>query len=159
MADSGLILAVCTANICRSPMVEALLKHAFEAEPSPLRELRVASAGVAARAGDPPSANSVEVMKKVGLDIAAHRSQPLTPGLIEEASAIFVMTESHRAIMHAMFDPTPHHIYLFREFMPRKAEKQIGDPYGGPLPEYEACRDEIVEAIPSVLEFLRKELS
>jgi protein-tyrosine-phosphatase len=44
-----------------------------------------------------------------------------------------------------------------RGFMPAGTEQQIADPYGGPLPLYEACRDEIVEAIPSVMAFLRKE--
>jgi protein-tyrosine-phosphatase len=140
-------------------MVEALLAHALKAEESPLSELKVASAGVAARAGDPASTNSVIAMKKVGLDISAHRSQPISPELLSEAVAVFVMTESHRAVIQAMFEPMPKNIFLLREFMPREADKQIGDPYGGPLPEYEACRDEIVEAIPSVMAFLRKELS
>lgn len=39
--------------------------------------------------------------------------------------------------------------------MPRDAAKEICDPYGGPLSEYEACRDEMVEAIPSLVEFLK----
>lgn len=158
-SPSGLLLAVCTANICRSPMVEALLAHALKAEKGPLAQFEVASAGVAARAGDPASKNSVTALKKVGLDISDHRSQPLSPELLSEATAVFVMTESHRAIIHAMFEPTPQNIFLLREFMPREADKQIADPYGGPLPLYEQCRDEIVEAIPSVLEFLRREIS
>ena len=35
------------------------------------------------------------------------------------------------------------------------AAGEICDPYGGPLAEYEACRDEMVEAIPSLVEFLK----
>ncbi len=160
MAESqpGLLLAICTANICRSPMVEALLAHALKAEDGPLAQFRVASAGVAARDGDPASANSVTALKKVGLDISQHRSQALTPELLSEATAVFVMTESHRDIIHAMFEPTPQNIFLLREFMPPEADQQIADPYGGPLSLYEQCRDEIVEAIPSVLAFLRREI-
>ena len=33
-------------------------------------------------------------------------------------------------------------------------ETDIPDPYGLPLPAYEACRDEIVEAIPSIVAHL-----
>lgn len=158
MDDKRLIVMVCTGNICRSPMAEGLLAHALAAEDSPLKDLEIVSAGVAARPGDPASANSVTAMKKVGLDISNHRSQPLTPDLIDRAAAMFVMTETHRAVIQAGFDPTPRNVYLLREFMPREADKEIADPYGGPLPLYEACRDEIVESIPSVVDFLRKEI-
>ncbi len=158
MDQPDLIVVVCTGNICRSPMGEALLAHALAAEDGRLSQIKVVSAGVAARGGDPASANSVTAMKKVGLDISGHRSQPLTPELLEQATAIFVMTETHRAVMQASYEPTPRNIFLLREFMPREADKEIADPYGGPLPLYEACRDEIVEAIPSVVAFLRKEI-
>lgn len=156
MAKPATIVTVCTANICRSPMAEALLRHALKAQPEPLKSLRVVSAGVAARPGDRVSENSVTALKKVGIDIKAHVSQPLTKQLIDDAVAVFCMTESHRAMIQLTFDPVPRHVYLFREFMPRSADKEIGDPYGGPLTEYESCRDEMVEAIPSVIEFLKE---
>ncbi len=136
-------------------MAAALLAHALRAQPEPLKSIEVISAGVAARNGDRVSANSVQAMKKVGLDISAHKSQALTAELVEGALAIFVMTESHRAMMNLSLDPAPRNVFLFREFMPLSAEKEIADPYGGPLPLYEASRDEMVEAIPSILEHLR----
>ena len=157
MDQSGLIVVVCTGNICRSPMAEGLLAHALNAEEGPLKDYKVISAGVAARDGDPPSANSVTAMKKVSLDISSHQSQPITAEMVGEANAIFVMTETHRAVIQATFEPYPKHVYLIREFMPQEANKQIADPYGGPLPLYETCRDEIVESIPSVLKFLREQ--
>jgi len=156
MAKPGTIVTVCTANICRSPMAEALLRHALGAQPDPLKSWKITSAGVAARPGDRVSDNSVTALKKVGLDIKDHKSRPLTRQMIDEAVAVFCMTESHRAMIQLTFDPVPRHVYLFREFMPRSADKEIGDPYGGPLAEYEACRDEMVEAIPSLVEFLKE---
>ncbi len=141
MAKPAIIVTVCTANICRSPMAEALLRHALKAQPEPLKSMSIVSAGVAARPGDRVSDNSVTALKKVGLDIKNHISQPLTKQLLDEAVAVFCMTETHRAMIQLTFDPVPRHVYLFREFMPRSAYKEIGDPYGGPLTEYEACRD------------------
>ena len=136
-------------------MAAALLEHALAAQPEPLRSLRVVSAGVVAREGDAVSENSVIALKKVGLKINGHTSQPLTDELLSRAVAVFCMTETHRAMIALHFDPPPKHIYLFREFMPRAAAKEIADPYGGPLSLYEACRDEMVEAIPSLVEFLK----
>jgi protein-tyrosine-phosphatase len=137
-------------------MAQGLLAHALAAEESPLKDFRVVSAGVAAAPGSPASANSVTAMKKVGLDISNHQSQPLTEELLEEASVIFVMTETHRAIIQASFDPTPRHVYLLREFMPPEADTEVADPYGGPPALYEACRDEMVESVPSLVKFLRE---
>jgi protein-tyrosine phosphatase len=155
MPVPGPILTICTANICRSPMAAGLLQHALLAQPEPLKSLKVASAGVAARVGERVSENSVIALKKAGIDISQSRSRPLTPELITSASLILCMTESHRAMIQLNFDPVPRHVYLFREFMPRGADKEIGDPYGGPLKIYETARDEMVEAIPSLLEFLK----
>lgn len=155
MSEFGPIVTVCTANICRSPMAAALLQHALRAQPEPLRSLEVLSAGVAARQGEKVSANSVHALKKVGLDISDHTSRPLTPELVSKALAIFVMTESHRAMINLSFEPPPRNVHLFREFMPGGAEREIPDPFGGPLKHYEACRDEMVEAIPGLIDHLR----
>jgi protein-tyrosine-phosphatase len=150
------ILIVCTANICRSPMAAGLLQHALAGQPEPLRSLQVVSAGVAARSGDPISENSVVALKKVGIDIAGHLSQPLTQPMLDRALAVLCMTESHRALIQLQAEPVPKNLFLFREFMPQRGDKEIPDPFGGPIRLYEACRDEMVEAIPSLLAHLRQ---
>ncbi|MDF9828024.1 protein-tyrosine-phosphatase [Ereboglobus sp. PH5-5] len=151
----GHILTICTANICRSPMAEALLQHALLGQSEPLKSLKVVSAGIVAHRGEPVSENSVVALKKVGVDLSGHRAQPLTRELVEDALAIFCMTESHRAAILMNFDPPPRHLYLFREFLPGNASREIADPFGGPIKVYEASRDEMVEAIPSIVSFLR----
>jgi len=137
-------------------MAAGLLAHALAAQPEPLKSLEVRSAGVAAREGEPVSENSITALKRVGINIQNHASQPLTQELVDQALAIFCMTETHRAMIQLQFDPPPENVYLWREFLPAGEEKEIGDPYGGPLRVYEACRDEMVEAIPSLVAFLRK---
>jgi len=136
-------------------MAEGLLKHALAGQPAPLRSLRVLSAGVATRSGEPVSENAVIALKKAGIDIAGHRSLSLTQAMLDDALVVLGMTESHRSIIQMKALPVPKHLHLFRDFMPAPAEKEIGDPYGGPIKVYEATRDEMVEAIPSVLDFLK----
>lgn len=148
------LLVVCTANICRSPMAAGLLQHALAAQPEPLRSLKVVSAGVSARSGEPVSENSVIALRKVGIDISKHVSRPLTQELLDRAVAVICMTESHRAMIQLQADPAPKELHLFRDFLDN-GEKEIPDPYGGPLKIYELCRDEMVEAIPSLLGFLK----
>jgi protein-tyrosine-phosphatase len=155
VSASGEILVVCTANICRSPMAAALLQHALLVEDEPLKSWKVVSAGVVARRGDAVSANSVAALKKVGIDISGHRSQPVTQEMMDQAKAVLCMTESHRAMLLVQADPAPRHVHLFREFIPGDAEREIGDPFGGPLSLYEAVRDEMVESIPSLVKYLR----
>ena len=139
-------------------MAAGLLRHALAGQPEPLRSLKVESAGVAARHGERVSENSVVALRKVGIDIAPHVSQPLTQAMLDRAVAVLCMTESHRAMIQLQAEPPPKHSYLFREFMPQKGDKEIPDPFGGPLKLYELARDEMVEAIPSLLEFLKTRL-
>jgi protein-tyrosine-phosphatase len=155
MSAPGPIVTVCTANICRSPMAAALLQHALAAQPEPWRSLRVISAGVAARTGEAVSENSVIALRKVGIDVSQHRAQPLTQRLLDEAFMILCMTESHRAMIQVQANPLPRHLYLFREFLPPERDREIGDPYGGPLRVYEAARDEMVEGLPALVDYIK----
>jgi protein-tyrosine-phosphatase len=155
MPNPGHILVVCTGNICRSPMGQGLLAHALSAQPEPLRSLKVISAGVAAHTGEGISENSVVALRKTGIDISHLRSQGLTQKMLDDALVVFGMTESHLAIIRQRARPAPANLHLFREFLPAPAAKEIGDPYGGPLKLYESCRDEMVEAIPSLVAFLK----
>ena len=93
--------------------------------------------------------------KKVGLDVSNHRSRPLTQEMLDGALAVIGMTESHRAMIHLHGAPVPGNLFLFREFMPGAVDREIGDPFGGPIRAYEAARDEMVEAIPSLVAHLK----
>lgn len=149
------IICVCTANVCRSPMAERLLQHALKAEASPLNKLRVLSAGTSAFLGDGPSPHSVQVLKKVGLDLQDHQSQPLSQDLVDQAFLVLCMTSTHKLILESQLHSAPlPHIFLFREWM-LSGPGDISDPYGQSLEDYEACRDTIVEAIPSIIQFLK----
>lgn len=140
-------------------MGAGLLQHALAGQAEPLRSVRVVSAGVAARDGERVSENSVIALRKAGIDIAGHVSRPLTDQMLEKAVAVLCMTETHRAMIQLQADKPPKNLFLFREFMPQRGDKEIADPYGCPLKAYESARDEMVEAIPSLIDFLKTQLN
>jgi protein-tyrosine-phosphatase len=136
-------------------MGTALLQHALAAQPEPLRSLKVLSAGVASRSGQAASPHSITALKNVGVDLRGHVSRPVTQALLDRSILVLCMTESQRDMIELTADPVPPRLHLFRDFM-EDADKEIPDPYGLPLPAYEASRDEMVAAIPSIITYLSK---
>jgi protein-tyrosine phosphatase len=88
------ILVVCTGNICRSPMGAALLRHHLDEHGL---DARVASAGTM-RWERPPTDEAITVMAERGLDIASHRSRPLTPEVLRDVNLVLGMTRTHVAV-------------------------------------------------------------
>lgn len=140
-------------------MAEALLRATLVKRGQGLEKLKVASFGLAAEDGQPPSANSVKAMQRIGLEVSGHRSRLLTQADVDRSIVIFGMTESHLAALHSRFDVLPAFVLLLRDVLPTDVPRDIPDPFGAGYRDYEECRDSMVEAIPAMVEFLRQNLS
>lgn len=70
-------LVVCTANICRSPLVEGLLRARLAAHQL-ADQVEVKSTGVYPRAGEKASQYSVELLAAKGIDISRHLAAPFS---------------------------------------------------------------------------------
>ncbi len=138
------ILFVCTANMCRSPMAAGLMRDRI-AKAGLDGEVQVLSAGVWAEAGNRASTNATAVLRLRGVDIAEHRSQPLTHALLQQADIILVMEEAHRRSIFYMAPEMLSKVYLLTEMAGRHDD--VGDPVGGPMEEYAATADQLAKLI------------
>ncbi len=146
--SSMLVLLVCTGNTCRSPMAEVVMRRMVAkklgCDDSELDQhgATVASAGIAAVPGCPPSREAVEVMQEKGLDLEHHESQPLTDKLVRHADVILTMTDSHRqAILRRWPEASPRTHALCSD------GADIQDPIGGSMAVYRACAEQVETAL------------
>jgi protein-tyrosine-phosphatase len=87
------ILVVCTGNICRSPMVEAMLRHHLAA--AGLADWPVASAGTLGWGDAPMTRESAEVLAERGIAAHEHTSRRLTAEMLDAADVVLGMTREH----------------------------------------------------------------
>jgi len=148
------VLFVCTGNICRSPIAEGL----FRRMTGNRKDIEVASAGVHAVRGQPPSLYAVEVCAEEGTNISALRSQPLTGALVDQATHIFAMTGAHVETIQTLFPQSAEKTFLIREFEEPGTTvwRDVPDPIGLGREVYEDCARIIKKALPSVLAFVEQ---
>ena len=127
------ILVICTANICRSPVVEALLRERLQTHG--LDEWTVSSAGTWAVVERAASRHSAQLMAERGLDISGHQSRMVEESHLQEADLILCMESGHAEALSIEFPAYQDKIYLLSEMIGR--QYSIADPYGGPLDDYQ----------------------
>ena len=136
------VLFICTGNVCRSPMAEGLLRHTAG------DRVKVASAGLGAGHGQPPSAHAIEVLRKEGIDIADIRSQPVSAHLLQRADYIFTMTRDHLDMLLLLFPEMASKTRLLRfEEAAKGGRADVTDPIGGTRATYESCKADIQRAM------------
>lgn len=126
------VIFICTANICRSPMAEALWKSMLgEAAPG----WRVESAGTWALEDEPAATKSLQVLRRRGIDASAHRSRMVSRELLRSFNLILTMEQGHKEALQIEFPELADRIHLLSEMVGRRFD--IKDPIGGPLVDFE----------------------
>lgn len=131
------ILFVCTGNTCRSPMAEYLLRHKAG------EKYEVKSAGLAAFPGQDAAENVKQLLNEQGI-LVDHKSQPVTPELMEWADLVLTMTEAHMHHLQEQFPDKKDVIYTLKTYVdPKHENPNISDPFGGNKEVYESTMHEI----------------
>jgi protein-tyrosine phosphatase len=153
------VLFVCTGNTCRSPMAVGTLRsvvrragiaHLFEID----------SAGTGTRhPGQPPSLPAIEAAARRGYDISDQRSRRLVAADIEHFAYPLAMDRTHLAAMRDLapsgFADRPQ---MFLKFASALGVRDIVDPYGGTIDDYERALDLIEAGCVGLLTHLRSTL-
>lgn len=105
------ILAVCTANICRSPMIEALLRAQLESA-----QFEVASAGVRGWDRQPMDAMAAMELLRLGHSAESFRSHAIDSYLVDSADLILTATQSHRSDVLSLNPRALRRTFTLREF-------------------------------------------
>ncbi len=138
------VLIICTGNICRSPMAEALLRARL-ARDEARGNWRVESAGVWTADGRPASEYAVEAMARRGIDLRGHLSRNVTAAMMAQADLVLTMSQSHAEALGAAFPTHLHKVHLLSEMSGPAYD--VRDPYGGTRAEYERTAQELEQLI------------
>lgn len=140
---------MCTGNTCRSPLAEAAARK-LAAEKG-LNGVTFASAGIGAYGGAAASEGAMLVALERGLDLSAHRAQPLTPGLIAESDLILCMSEPHAASAIALGGGGK--TFLLDEYASSgKTSSPVSDPFGQHIEAYREAANDIDRQVAQAIE-------
>lgn len=145
-----LLMVVCTGNICRSPMAEAVLQHQITARGL---AAQVASCGLDAPIGRRPHPHAREVNQARGMPInEVKRSQRCSADELRQALIVFVMENHHRHQILNRHIEVGGKTFLLGHWQ----EQQILDPVHSPLEVFETVYNQIEQGCSAWLDHLVK---
>lgn len=126
-------LMVCSANICRSPMAQAVMQQLVAAQSAGWR-MQVDSAGTHGHlAGERPDRRAAQALSRQGYTIGQGRARQVTAHDLQRFDLILAMDSHNLAMLRQLATPEQQgKMYRLLDFADALAEKDIADPYFGP---------------------------
>lgn len=135
------ILIVCTGNICRSPLAEAILKNCF-ADPE-RSGVSISSAGISTVDGLPATDKMIEIAGEWGIDYTSHQARQVTDKILLNSDLILTM-EPYQS--EWIIDRIPEIANRVKPVAEPLHQETIPDPYGEDLAIYKKSAETIRSA-------------
>ncbi len=141
------ILFVCSGNTCRSPMAEAIARQELAdrlgVDPDALEahHWRVLSAGAFAAPGAPITPEAADALASLGIDPPQHGARALNIEMVQQAEAIFCMTEAHEQAVLALAPDAADRVQRL------DPDGEIEDPMGSGRDVYQRCAQRLRQLI------------
>ncbi len=129
------LIVICTGNICRSPIAEALLRARLGA-----RIEYVASAGTGALVGYPADPMAISVAAEYGVDIRSHRAQQATLPLLASMDLILTLDQTHSDWVNNQYPPLRGRVHKLLKW---RGNADIADPFRRPREAFEQSFQDI----------------
>lgn len=133
------ILTVCTGNICRSPLAEALIRSGVEGLP-----VTVESAGTGALDGEQATVETVELGTQLArVDLGSHRSRYLTEDILEGVDLVLTMTIRHSSSVLSLAPALAKRTFTIREFAGLAASTDVSNLHSAEYPAGSGAADRL----------------
>ncbi|WP_240657400.1 low molecular weight protein-tyrosine-phosphatase [Pseudoalteromonas rubra] len=154
LSNPARVLVVCMGNICRSPTMEAVLKHAAIAQGL---NLEVDSAGtIAYHQGNPPDRRSAAAAHKRGYNLSSITARQVQSQDFEYFDLILCADEQNLADLQSRCPPQyQHKLALFLRYG-EQPHDEVPDPYYGGGDGFELVLDLVEQASDRIIAKLSK---
>ena len=128
------ILMVCLGNICRSPLVEGIMKTKMPGN------FVVDSAGtISMHEGEYPDKRAIKTAANHNIDISKQRSRPITRKDFETFDKIYCMDIDvlQDVVSKTRYEEERQKVSLFLEVLGDHENAEVPDPYWGDMSDFE----------------------
>ena len=157
--DKISILLICTGNICRSPMAEAVFRHHVE-EAGLADCVTVASAGTHDyNIGQEPDERALNAVAGRGYRMDNMRARQISKADFRYFDYLLAMDRGNLAILKKLCpSDCAHKLGLFMQYSASYPGHEIFDPYHGGNSSFELVLDMVENAATGLLEHISREL-
>jgi len=146
------VLFVCSGNVSRSFLAEALLKTELKA--LKVEDVSVASAGLYAFPGSPPDPEMAAYLSSMGISFEPHEARQMSKQELDWADLILVMERRHEDDLGKLWPEAKLKVQLLGKYVAGGWEDDILDPFGNSPYHYRLAQSQITLAVKSLAKWL-----
>jgi len=146
------ILFVCSGNVSRSFLAEALLRNELKA--LKVEDVSVSSAGLYAFPGSPPDPQMTAYVSSMGVSFESHEARQMSKQDLDWADLILVMERRHEADLEKLWPEAKPKMQLLGHYVAGGWEDDILDPFGNSPYHYRLAQSQITLAVKSLAKWL-----